>query len=384
MGRSLRIVKWSICTVLSAACSMSFAATPAEVDASLEKAKAYLYSVQSPDGTWEAAAAPTDPKRAQSALGGQFSGATALNVYALLSAGEKASNPKLERAIEFLKKTDTLGTYALGLRCQVWLMLPQTPEVKSRMQKDVQVLLRTPRTQGNAQGMYDYTFDKGNAYSHSRAQYAVLGIWAAERAGQRIPEGYWPVTERAWIRNQDPNGGWTYMHPSDTKYSTTPGMTAAGVATLFITQDYVHANAGALCRGNVDSPAITKGMEWMAANMDKVATDKSYDRDFPYPTLYAVERIGVAAGVKYIGGVDWYQKGADWLLKKQGKSGSWSGTGIGTGAPHQNTAFAMLFLARGRAPLVMNKLDYSTDPAKPAAWNQRPRDVANVVRWIST
>jgi hypothetical protein len=47
-----------------------------------------------------------------------------------------------------------------------------------------------------------------------------------------------------------------------------------------------------------------------------------------------------------------------------------------------DASFAMLFLARGRAPVAINKLDYSADAAKPAAWNQRPRDVANAVRWI--
>lgn len=359
-------------------------ASTANVGAAIEKAKTYLYSVQSPDGTWEKNPTRNPKANDQSAEGGQFSGHTALIVYALLSAGDRPTDDRLARAIEFLKKTDTLGTYALGLRCQVWLMLPQTPEVKQRMAKDVGILLKSMRREGDAAGMYDYVLDTGKAYSHSRAQYAVLGVWAAEKSGQRIPEQYWTVTEKAWIRNQDPSGAWTYQHPvtGQQKEPLTPGMTAVGVATLFITQDYVQASAGATCRGNVDSAAIEKGMKWMAANMDKVATNTSYARDFPYPTLYAVERIGVAAGVKYIGGVDWYRKGAEWLVKKQGNLGSFPGGPIYGDAPYQNTAFALLFLARGRAPLVMNKLDFSADASKPANWNQRPRDVANVVRWI--
>jgi hypothetical protein len=387
-----RIASLVLATVAFTTASAS-GATVAAVDAAIEKGKAYLYSVQSADGTWEKDSKPEPPggsdnksRYDQSIAGGQFTGQTALVLYALLSAGEKPSDPKLARAVEFLKNTDTTGTYALGVRCQVWLMLPQTPDVKARMQKDAQVLLRTPKTQGDALGMYDYVFDKGPAYSHSRAQYAVLGIWAAERGGQRIPENYWTVTEKAWIRNQDSSGGWTYQHPvtGQTKHPLTPGMTAVGVATLFITQDYVSAGAGTLCRGNIDSPAIERGMKWMADNMSKVATDEEYARDFPYATLYAVERIGVAAGVKHIGGVDWYQKGADWLLKKQAKTGAWAGGGLAHVSPYNDTAFALLFLARGRAPLVMNKLNYSPDLAKPLAWNQRPRDVANVVRWIST
>ena len=46
-----------------------------------------------------------------------------------------------------------------------------------------------------------------------------------------------------------------------------------------------------------------------------------------------------------------------------------------------NTSFAILFLAQGRAPIVMNKLEYDI-AGKDGNWNQRPRDVANVTRWI--
>src|SRR5690606_22074309 len=101
-----------------------------------------------------------------------------------------------------------------------------------------------------------------------------------------------------------------------------------GVATLFITQDYTRAAEGLACKGNLGNPSIDRGLKWMGDNMAKVATNQRYERDFPNITLYAVERIGVAAGIKYLGGVDWYQKGASWLLTKQNsKSGSFAGGG---------------------------------------------------------
>ena len=64
------------------------------VNAAIDKAKAYLYSKQSPDGTWELAPAPKAPDSedsrglaAQSESIGQWGGRTALCVYALASAG---------------------------------------------------------------------------------------------------------------------------------------------------------------------------------------------------------------------------------------------------------------------------------------------------------
>lgn len=366
------------------------AADSKEVSDALEKAKAYLYSVQK-NGTWEETMTQPDDKtmlaERQSVKGGQWTGQTALAVYALLAAGEKPQSAKLAPAIDFLKKNPSAGVYALGLRMQVWLELPRTPEVMAAAKRDAELLLKSLKTEGSALGMYDYVYSpntKSKAYSHSRSQYGVLGVWAADQIGIEVPNRYWEVVEKAWIDHQAPDGGWTYMKPGETENPITPGMTAVGVATLFITQDYTRAVEGLACKGNLSNPSIERGIKWMGEHMDLVATDKKYARDFPFITLYAVERIGVAAGLKYLGGVDWYQKGAEWLVNKQGKNGSFTGGGgFGSGAV-VDTSYAMLFLARGRAPVAFNKLDYAkaaTGPAAPA-WNQRPRDIANLSGWI--
>src|SRR4029453_8619597 len=90
-------------------------------------------------------------------------------------------------------------------------------------------------------------------------------------------------------------------------------------------------------------------------NLAQVASEQSYAREYPLPTLYAVERVGMASGLKYLGETDWYQKGADYLLKRQGDDGSWKGDGNYYGALAA-TCFGILFLARGRAPVMMTKL----------------------------
>ena len=372
------------------------AATTEEVNKALEKAKAYVYS-QHKEGTWETSP-KQDLKSTDKNVGSQWGGLTAISVYALLAAGESPSeNKALAEGIEFLKKAKLTGSYSLGIRCQVWMLLPPTAETKALMRRDATQLQAMMKTQGVAKGFYDYDA-RGNSYSLSRAQYAVLGMWAAAQSGVEVSPDYWKKVETAWVGHQDPSGGWNYQK-GGRDYPLTAGMTAAGVATLFVTQEFLNINAGSDCQGNVSHPALERGLKWLSDNFQQVGSEQEYEREYPFATLYAVERVGVASGYKYFGEHDWYQKGADYLVKRQRDDGSWKGSASYFGAL-PDTCFGILFLVRGRAPLFMNKLDPSeptaamqTAPAgagakpQPVApkgdWNQRPRDVANLAHWVA-
>jgi hypothetical protein len=343
---------------------------PEFIDRTISLAKTWIYKEQKGDN-WEK---PIEMH------GDQKTGQTALAVYALLTAGESRQDPHIVSAVEYLRKTDTTGVYALGVRCQVWLMLPQTPQNRASMVKDANILLNSIKKTGEGKGFYDYNPGTRKAYSHSRAQYAVLGMWAAAQAGIEVPTAYWQLVEKSWIEDQDPSGGWGYLSKPNDQYPLTAGMTAVGIATLFITQDYLHADDGAACRGNIRNPNIDKGIKWIVDNFSKVATNEKSPRDFPYSTAYAVERIGVASGYKLLGNIDWYEKGANWLMKNQQSNGSWPAEI--SGDKLASTCLATLFLARGRLPVAINKLDYTVDADKQPNWNQRPRDVANLSRWI--
>jgi hypothetical protein len=358
------------------------AATPAEVDQALQKAKDFLYGQQK-NGTWEQVAQrQSSAERPDNDTGGdQWGGLTAVCTYALLASGESPQDPKLKPAIDFLKKADIIGVYALGMRAQVWLFLPPSVETKTLAKRDFQKLMEIMKKDPRDRGLYGYT-SISKPTSMSRTQYGLLGTWACAQMGIEVPTGYWKTVEDAWIKRQDGSGAWRYQeghYPGTSDpWPFTPHMTAAGVASLFITQDYLHT--AATCTGNPTNPAIDKGMAWLVANFSKVGSDEKYSRDYPYSTLYAVERVGVASGFKYFGDIDWYQKGADYLLRTQKKNGSWYG-GKGFIPDLADTSNGILFLSRGRAPVAINKLQYSID-GKPGNWNQRPRDVANVTRWI--
>ncbi len=362
------------------------AATVKEVDDALAKAKLFLYSKMK-NGHWEGAET-RDPKGPKySPLGGQWGGTTALAVYALLASGEDPQGPKLAPSIKWLKTADMIGTYAISMRCQVWFMLPRTPEYRKLADADRERLEGGYSGTGQGKFLYNYLSTRRdiNMVDHSVSQFGVLSNWACAQMGIEISQRYWSDVEKRWTYDQQPDGGWLYSaKPSGTDH---PGeqasMTAAGVATLFITQDYVHANDGIRCSGNIKNENIDRGLQWMADHTSEW-TPTTYWLSWQLPgyTLYGVERIGVASGLKYFGKVDWYQFGADWCVKNQTlPGGSWNGD---NNIP--NTALCMLFLARGRAPVLIDKIAYEDaagpSAGKPGPWNQRPRDVANFVRWM--
>src|SRR3954452_12977139 len=151
---------------LNCCSGMRCAAHAASLD-SIERAvvngKEWLYKQQTGDN-WEV---EIDKH------GDQKTGHTALVVYALLLSGEPHQDPRILKAIDYLKKTDTTGVYALGVRCQVWLSLPQTPDVKAAMIKDANLLsVGLKHTPGDGSGFYDYNTNAGRKYySHSRGHY---------------------------------------------------------------------------------------------------------------------------------------------------------------------------------------------------------------------
>jgi hypothetical protein len=375
--------------VVAATLSHAAAATPQEIQAAIDKGKAFLYGIQSNDN-WEVVQKP-DPLQ----IGGwqvenaQFTGMTAIATYALLASGEDPQNPKLKRAIEWLKKHETHGVYALGLRCQVWNSIPLDNSVKAVILHDRQLLLDGLLTKDPAIGFYGYEVkDPTGDFDHSASQFGVLGMWALEQTGVEVPTKYWQIVDAAWRRQQLADASWSYKFP-DTTGGGTLSMTAAGVATLFVAKDYT--SIAAKCSGNINDPSIDRGMEFIGANL------RSLGPIHRYYSLFGVSRVGLASGFKYIGGVDWFQFGTGMALADQQPDGSWNGGDQNPkGVP--NTSFALLFLSRGRAPIMMNKLAWENVTGKqipvgsksrtpveitaPGDWNQRPRDVANVTRMI--
>ena len=396
--RALLALFLTVCLCPHPASAQLDNATAAKVNDAVAKAKAYLYAQQTPDGTWEDVAGPVPPGQSkaqnddQDPDAGQWGGRTSLALYALLAAGESPTEPRLAKAVAFVKTSKISGTYAVGVRMLALSYLPMKPDVKAAVGAEAQLLLQTVKTQKDAAGHYDYNVlyrDAPLVYSHSRSQYGTLGMWAADRMGYDAPPAYWQLVDAGWRRNQRAGGGWGYKvagGESDTK--ETLGMTVAGVASLFITNDMLgRANARA-CNGNLVDANIEAGLKWIAEHFEDFDPDSEYLRDWKYPTLYGLERVGAASGLRSIGGNDWYARGVAWLLPEQKADGSFKSAGK-SGRPETaglvDTCFALLFLGRGRSPVLAAKLVHGdARGAAKADWNQRPRDLANLAAFAGS
>ena len=387
-------------------------------EAAVARGVAYLKSVQNDDGSWG-----DDPD----------GGRTSLVALALLNAGESAAGDAVTRALAFVRRQEAPKTYAVGLRAAFAAQLPER-SAGDLLRRELGDLVR-----GDDGGLYGYVVGQA-AGDYSNSQYAALGAWYAAEAGLDVPRSYWQRVDAGWRAGQTEDGGWGYTPTSTDAYGS---MTAAGTATLSITDEYLNADHAR----NVDRPRRNQPLEravaWLGRNFavdanpgrdrplvppppeapdpadapDAVAPDDPAaaaepprsDPSNPFlpaapraaevppapPTpaaepppppkpvrygegswinymLFGYERVGEATGLTRFGDHDWFAEGATFLLDHQSADGSWNDAH----SPDVSTAYALLFLARGRAPVAFQKLAWD------GRWNDRPRDVARAARWL--
>ncbi len=287
-----------------------------------------------------------------------------LETYALLHVGNDTQDPRLrfrsdqmQVAVDIVTRADVDATYTTALQALALAELPQLPEVKKAMARAADHLVRGTGTAGG----YTYQLDaaNGDAHDQSNSQYGLLGVWAAADWGVRVPSRYWKQTDEFWRTMQTKSGGWGYGAggPAEAPKNT---MTAAGVASLYVCNEFLDRTPTLIPK---EDKVMANGLAALIHGFDPASNDFYY--------LYGVERAGLASGLKYLGQTNWYRATATTILKTQNADGSFSSVFPGASAT-RSTSYAILFLVRGRAPVVMNKLSYD------GSWNARPRDSANV------
>ncbi|HET6429098.1 MAG TPA: DUF4159 domain-containing protein, partial [Phycisphaerae bacterium] len=326
-------------------------------------------------------------------------GSEALAVLALLSAGQSPDHPKIRAALDYLGRVKPETVYARAVRATVYARLPGKKYARN-LAEDVTWLVRNQlRTGGWGYGpRHPTTLTHKNWEDNSNGQLALLALSDAAAAGATVPKTVWKRARKRWIETQNRDGGWGYELPglssAPLRAASYGSLTAAGVASLLNVYDQLFdrpapAPGELFEMAGEDAvahwEAAARGLKWMERNytLDRVpgwVWGGGGEEYFLY-YLHCLVRAADAAGLRTIGENDLWRQVSALLVSRQRKDGSWGLPGHpAAGRTDQQdtaiqTSFAILVLARCRAPLVLNKLA----PGGPQA--HAPRAARRLARW---
>lgn len=331
------------------------------VKESIDKGVRYLKATAAKNnGNWEGSIL-------LNSVAGMDGGSTALAVLALLNSGVKPDDPTVKGGLEYLRKVKPAKTYVVALQT----MALSEAQLLTRDKKDLPTIARNVewfektalRGGGKLQG---WSYPPGTVADNSNTQYALLGLYAAKVAGVKIEDALWKEIQEYYTRTQKPDalnpkaGYWMYLNSGGEGPSFT--MSVGGACGLLISnmgldksEQELNPATGvaAKCGVYADDSALAKGMFYIGANFN-FEQGKSY-----FYNYYGIERLGRLSGQRFIGRMDWYREGCEKLIRLQQPDGSFAYTarapGIDMAYPVVTTSFALLYLSKGRTPVLVSK-----------------------------
>lgn len=337
---------------------------PARVLSSIDRAISFLKRQQQENGSWE------DPV-------GYPGGITALCTLALLHAGLDNSDPSVAKAVEHLRKVKANKTYVVALQTMVFC-LAEPKQDRLRIQRNVQWLERAQVSKGKQAGGWGYDQEDDLSADQSNAQFAVLALFEAQVAGAKVQPQTWQAARKYWRKSQNEDGSWQYPSESPSGSITCAGVGSLIMCDLALGQGDAKVDGDKIncCLPHAKDDAIERGLVWLSRNFSIRRNPGGKQWHFYY--LYALERVGRLSANRFIGQHDWYREGTAYLVNTQGDpSNSWSGFGIESNYEQISTSFALLFLSKGRRPILLAKLKHG-DPKK-EVWNHHRQDAAHLV-----
>lgn len=340
----------------------------------------------------------------------QPGGSSCLAMLALLTAGVPADDPVVKRTLPYIRELEPKHTYVVGLQTMVLAELGDTKD-QFRIQRNVNWLLDAAITHGGKLGQggkldgWSYSgAGAGNRADNSNTQYALLGLWAGRQAGATIDQPVWEAIYEYYKTTQtkagldshgQPAAGWTYAHGE--RGNPTLTMTAAGVCGLYIAAQELADNKQGLndetgvaanCGVYPEDETLAKGMHWLAQEF------RFSNPPHTFYNVYGIERVGRLSGQRFIGDHDWYREGCELLTGvknspglAQKPGGEWQIKQAIDDFPVVSTSFAVLFLAKGRTPILLSKLAWdSTGDPRPGTgtgWNRKHNDARHLVEYSS-
>ena len=308
---------------------------------------------------------------------GMLGGKSALAFMTLAYMGDHPNREHMTRALEYLISIDADQGFNQRQGYAVPIRIMGLSYVHNKLIGDKRALVRMRMLEdlmrlkaGQARnGGWRYELRGGNDYDYSVTQWPILAMREASIVGIEFDPEPLLKARTLYLKEQHGDGGWGYQHGGDSYGS----MTAAGTASLFIIADVLEPASGCPClsgrsqsRAGPSARAIENALDWLGQRFSAKENPGRGGGHHLY-WLYCVERVGIAAGYKRFGDHDWYKEGAEILVKAQ-KDGHWGS--------FEDTCFALLFLYKGRAPILFNKLKYDGE------WNQHRRDIANLTNFI--
>jgi hypothetical protein len=170
-------------------------------------------------------------------------------------------------------------------------------------------------------------------------------------------------------------------------------MTTAGLCGLLITgmdlaigKQVLRPDGSAEnCGVYEENEPVAKALGWIGrAFPSEITLETASDWDSPFYCLYGIERAGRLTGQRYFGGHDWYEIGCRYLVSIQKPDGSWYSGGGRRQAdswPIIATSFSLLFLSKGRTPVLITKMAYGA--ADSTDWNNKRSDMRYLVEFTS-
>jgi len=326
-----------------------------QVKKSIDKGVRYLRKTQMENGSWEvnlpAAVYP--------------GGWTSLAVLALLNSGVPVDDPVVANGLTYLRSLKPKFTYVRALQTMVFVEAGQK-EDRERIGENIQWLIDARVFKNGEFRGWSYTKSSAFSSDNSNTQYAMLGLHAGKKAGKKINEEIWKSIRDFYIRTQltgkGVEGAFTY-NPFGPEGGTSLTMTTAGLCGLLIAGMELNAGREVLradgtasnCGEYKENQPVHKALDWISGPRADRLVFNLDQRTFY--NLYGIERAGRLSGQRFLGRHDWYREGCVFLVREQHEDdGSWHIQGAWDKWPVVSTSFALLFLSKGRTPVLVSKM----------------------------
>jgi Domain of unknown function (DUF4159) len=308
-------------------------------------------------------------------------GVNALCCLAMLTAGVPPEDPAVQSSMASLDRMtiEDSSIYAVSLMTMVYC-LADADTRKARIRECAEFLVDSQLPSGG--WTYQGGMGRGMTTDSSNTQFALLALHEAALVGIEIPRETWLKSRDYWLGVRDERtGGFAYGNHSP---EPSGSMTCAGISSLLIIDENLEkpvplANGRIVCCAEQDRLAeVDAASAWLARNFTVRSNPSNvgHFRSAWMYYLYGMERAARLSGQRFFGQHDWYRAGAMQFLRNQGMNGSFTGRSHGENDPNIATAYALLFLSKGKRPVVIGKYSHGDG----GDWDRHRQGVHYLVR----